>query len=76
MGQEHDPAIGELVEHEAMQPDDDLHVLAHGTDPAADVLLGDPVPQEWGEITARQRTATRTLPRTSMTDLKRAKNIT
>ena len=53
MGEEHDPLAGELVEHEAVQPDDDLHILADGADPAAHILLGDPVPQKRGEIPAR-----------------------
>ena len=43
MGQEHDAAVQELVEHEAVQPDDDLHVLAHGADAIAHVFLGEPV---------------------------------
>jgi hypothetical protein len=33
-----------------MQPDDDLHVLAHRPHALTDVLFGQPMSQEWREV--------------------------
>jgi hypothetical protein len=53
MGQEHNPAVVQLVQHEPVQANDDLHVLAHGAHSLSYILIDQPVPKKWGEIPTR-----------------------
>jgi hypothetical protein len=47
VGQEDNPAVLDLVQHEALQTHDNLHVLAHRPHLFPDILMGDSMIQEW-----------------------------